>query len=161
MHPGGAGDELAQEQRRLDAVAGLVGGVEQVGHLRVEEAPVVLDQGQLAGQLAGPGGGGQDLGGEGRGVAEHAGAAEAEAVDHRPGQGGQVQDGVRLGLGGPGEPVGQDQTALGVGVGHLDGDAVAGGEDIAGPHRRGPGHVLDQGQDGRHGRRQLQARPRP
>ena len=80
VHPGDAGDELAQEQRRLDAVARLVGRVDQVGHLRVEEAPVVLDQRQLAGQLPGPGGGGQDLGGEGRGVAEHARAAEAEPV---------------------------------------------------------------------------------
>src|SRR5205823_4364198 len=80
VDPGGAGDELAQEQCRLDAVAGLVGGVEQVGDLGVEEAAVVLDQGQLAGQLPGAAGGGQDLGGEGRGVAEHAGAAEAQAV---------------------------------------------------------------------------------
>ena len=55
------------------------------------------------------------------------------------GQRGQVDDGVGFRLDGQGQSVGEDQPALGIGVEHLDGLAVAGGEHITGLGGRPPG----------------------
>ena len=58
-------------------------------------------------------------------VAHHPGDVDAEGAQARPGQGGDVDDGVDAVLDGEAQPVGHHQAPLGVGVEHLDGRAVA------------------------------------
>ena len=68
----------------------------------------------------------------------------------RAGERGQVDDGVGLELRRQRQAVGEHEPALGVGVEHLDGPAVADGEHVAGLGGPAPGHVLGRGRDGRH-----------
>ncbi len=81
------------------------------------------------------------------------------------GEGGDVDQDVRVELvDGVGEPVGQDQPALGVGVGDLGRAAAVLGDHVAGPHRGAadgvlghrqqpgdPDRAADRGERGHHG----------
>ena len=62
----------------------------------------------------------------------------------RAGQGGDVDDRVRVVLGGAGQRVGQDETALGVGVEHLDGLAAVHAQHVAGAGGGAGRHVLGE-----------------
>ena len=85
------------------------------------------------------------------------GAAMAERHDDRAGQRGEFEDGGGLvGEARVGDGVGEDDAALGVGVEHLDGLAVARGDDVAGAIGVGPGHVFGGGDEADEVERQLQ-----
>ena len=66
------------------------------------------------------------------------------------GERGDVDDLVDALPGRVGEGVGQHQPPFGVRVGNLDGLAVHRLDDVAGLHRRRPGHVLHRGRDPQH-----------
>ena len=85
-------------------------------------------------------------GAEGVVVGHDAEGAVAQRQHHRAGQRRHVDDRVRRLLGGPGERVGQDQTALGVGVQHLDGLAAVHPQHVAGAGRGAGRHVLGERQ---------------
>ncbi len=131
--PGHRPHELAEQEGGGDA-AGLAGtaDVAHVGHIGVDVAPVVVGQRHRPRRLAGTFPGAPHLFDEGIVGPEEGGDVLAQGDHRRPGQRGQVDDGVRLRLGGQREPIGQHQPALGVGVEHLDGLAAAGGEHVAG-----------------------------
>ena len=69
-------------------------------------------------------------------VAERTGHGRAEGDEAGARQRGDVDDRVGLLLGRQGQPVGEQQPALGVGVVDLDRRAAADGQDVAELHRR-------------------------
>ena len=73
----------------------------------------------------------------------------------RAGERGEVDDRVRLLLGGVGQRIGQNDAPLGVGVDDLHRLAVVGLEDVAGLVRRAGGQVLRRGEDAQHADRQF------
>ena len=81
---------------------------------------------------------------EGVVVAHDAGDAAAEGDHLRAGEGGDVDDGVGLGLAGQADAVTEDHAALGVGVEDLDGGAVAHRHDVTGTLGGAARHVLGE-----------------
>jgi hypothetical protein len=73
-----------------------------------------------------------------------------EGDDARPGEGRDVDDDVGPEAGRIRERVGEDDPPLGIGVVDLHGDARVQPQDVARPHRRPGGQVLDQRQERHH-----------
>ena len=155
--------EALEEQACRDGAAA-AGAVLHVGHGAVHQLVVLQVAGQQPVPLAHRLGGGQQLGEEALVAGHGAGAAAAEHGAHSAGQRGNVHQMGGFGLpDGIGQSVGQNQTALGVGVAHLDGLAREAGNDVARDHAAvgetvftggdhggdiGADAVLSQGQQG-------------
>ena len=145
------GDEVAEEQPGVDGSAVAVADVLAVGDLRLDAALLDLRERHRPHRLAGFVGGGADGGDEVVVVAEEPGGAGAEGDDARPGQRGEVDDGVGAGvvgarLGGPGDGVAEDQAAFGVGVQHLGRRAAVVADDVADACGVAAEHVVGEGQ---------------
>ena len=165
MRPGQAADEVLEEQRRGDRRRS-PGRVVGVGDLRGELGLVLPAQRHPPHRLTGPVARGVEQLGEGVVVGEQAAGVLAERDLDATGEGGDVDQHVGLELvDGVGESVGEDQPALGVGVGDLGGAAAVLGEHVAGSHRVAahgvlghrqqagdPHRAVDVGQRRHHGR---------
>ena len=148
MRPGPVARELLQERGGDDREAeALARGVAQVGHGRVDQRPVARMQRPRPGEIA-AGVARVDDGVAPRVVVgEDAGVQVAHARAHRPGQGREVDEVRRAVAARPPQRVGEDQAPLGIGVGHLDGQAGGGRDDVRRADRAAAEHVLAGGQD--------------
>ena len=118
-------DEVPEEQSGEQRAAGRVAdlGVLEVGDGGVELVHHVRRKRKLPGELARLGGGREVLGDRGV-VAHDAGVAGAERDRDRAGQGRDVDDQVGMLAARGDQTVGEDESALRVGVEHLDRRAV-------------------------------------
>ena len=137
--------EVGQEQPGGQRASVRPTDVLHVGHRRVKLGLVVVGQRQPPHPLA------SALGGIGQlvhppiVVAHEPGHLGAQRHHARPGEGGQINDGIGLGLTSQRQGVGQHQAALGVGVEHFHCLTVGHGEHIAGPGGIAPQHVVGHG----------------
>ena len=127
-----------------------------VGDVGVEFGPVVRAHGKLPDGLAGCVARRSDDVDQRLVGAHHAGDVGAERPHARSGQGGDVDDRVGFDLRGHDDGIGHHQTPLRIGVEHLDGRAVAMGDDVTHLHRRARGHVVGAHDVGGHLRRHRQ-----
>jgi hypothetical protein len=161
VRPGPPAGELAQEQGGGDGAAlelelGLA-DVAQVGDRALQRRPVVLDQRHPPHPLPGGLGRGGELAGEVVVGGEQPRDPAAQRHRHGAGEGGDVDDDVGLQVAvGVGQPVGEHQPALGIGVQHLDGAPAVLRDDVAGSLRRTARHVLGGADQGRDAQREAQ-----
>ncbi len=146
--PGQSFAEVLQKERRRDRAAGAASGVLDVGDVAFDLALQLVDEGHAPHPLAGALRGIEEPIGKGVVGGEEGGRAVAERDDRRSGQGCQVDELRRATAGGIDKPVGENESALGVGGENLHRDAVHPSDHVAGPKGR-PGNHVFGGADGR------------
>ena len=166
---GGPGD-VEVDPRHRDELADEEGALDQrpLGRARVLEVAVpalhlgdvIVDERKLPVAFAGTIAGRHDLVVEVLRRPERPGHEVAKRARDGPRQRGDIDQVRGTEPFRVGERVTEDQAALGVGVGDVDLLAVERGDDVAGPGRMRPGHVLDGGRDRQERRSGRQARDR-
>ncbi|KAI3485251.1 hypothetical protein L1887_51536 [Cichorium endivia] len=140
-----ADDELLEEDGRSGGASETAAGVAQVGVARRDLFEVGVAEGQAPEEVV------LGLTGNAQLVPQAVGLGEGGRVDiaHRDhagaGERGDVHERVGLvDLRDVGERIGEHEAALGVGVVHLDGEAVACDDNVTGLGRLARGHVLGE-----------------
>ncbi len=137
-------DEALQVQRRGHRTGHARAGIGQVGDAAVEVTQVRTPQRHAPDRVAGAVTGLQPLVGQGVVIGEQGRQVRAQRDARGTGEGGEIKDGVRVLLADIGQCVAQHQTAFGVGVVDLHGEALAGGDHFAGTERIRANRVLDR-----------------
>ena len=135
MQPGHPGlHEALEEQRRRDRPGKAVAGnVVEVGNLGLEPAVIGLVQRQAPQGVALPFAVAQDGCRKLLVIGKEGGKIRSEGDTGGPGEGGHVDQQVRLLAAGFRQGIAEDQAALRIGVPYLHGQALAGLEHIEGP----------------------------
>ena len=150
MEPGEVLGEALEEGPRCDGAAAVLAGVAHIRQIALDHPLILPAQGHPPVLLPGQGGGGLKAAVPAVVAGHNPGGHIAQHGPDGPGEGGRVhQTGALLLPGRPGEAVGQDQAALGVGVEDLDGLAGEGADHIP-RHGALPGDPVLTGGDYSH-----------
>ena len=145
MRPGDVvADELLEEQPGGQCSPVLATDVLDVGDRGVDQLAVLGGQGQVPDLLTGTFGSGLQCFDQFVVGSHESGDLVAERHHAGSGERGEVDDGAVAVVGGDRERVAEHESTLGVGIEDLNGRAVVGPVDVAGPRRVGSGHIVGE-----------------